>query len=96
MIISSATRNSLLEVAARAEEIAMSLTRFRDATRTLSSDRPRLIEQYPDQWVAVHAGSVIAHGDTIEHVLADVGAQGIARSDVIVRLIETNQRTLIL
>ncbi len=96
MTISSATRNSLLQAAAHAEEIAESLIRFRDATRILSNERPRLIEQYPDQWVAVHARRVVAHGDTIESVLAEVDAQGIARSDVIVRLIETSRRTLVL
>jgi hypothetical protein len=62
----------------------------------LSGDHPRLINEYPDQWVAVANRKVMAHGDTLEQVLAEVDARDIPRDDVIVRFIERTQRTLIL
>jgi glutathione S-transferase len=57
---------------------------------------PRLIDEYPDQWVAVADSAVMAHGDTLEQVLTQIDAQNISRADVIVRFIERTQRTLIL
>ena len=75
---------------------ARSLRAFQRSARVLSNDHPRLINEYPDQWVAVTDSTVIAHGDTLEQVLAQIDAKDIPRADVIVRFIERTQRTLIL
>lgn len=76
--------------------MARSLSAFQQSARVLSNNFPRLIDDYPDQWVAVTDGAVMASGDTLEQVLARIDDRNIPRADVIVRFIERTQRTLIL
>lgn len=76
--------------------MAQSLRAFQRSARLLSNNHPRLIDEYPDQWIAVADSAVMAHGDTLEQVLTQIDAQNISRADVIVRFIERTQRTLIL
>ena len=77
-------------------EIAASLRNFTESARILSRDHPRLIDEYPDRWVAVTRGAVRADGETHDEVLAKIDAAGIPRSEVIIRRIEREPRTLIL
>ena len=79
-----------------AREIKKSLVAFSKSANVLSSNHPRMIEKYPDQWVAVGKGKVLAHGKSIDAVLKKVDKMGIDRADIIVRLIEKNLRTFIL
>ena len=76
--------------------MAQSLRAFQRSARVLSDSHPRLIDEYPDQWVALADSTVMAYGDTLEQVLTQIDAQNISRADVIVRFIERTQRTLIL
>jgi hypothetical protein len=77
-------------------EIAASLRAFAESARTLSESHGRLLDRYPDRWVAVSHGAVRADGDSLEEVLDKLDRAGIPRSDAIVRLIEREPRTLIL
>ena len=86
----------LTQMHERPKKIAQSLRKFQRAARVLSSNQPRLIDEYPDQWVAVNDSNVVAHGDTLDTVLQQVDEKGVHRSDVIVRFLERTQRTLIL
>jgi hypothetical protein len=88
--------DTLAQTDERPEDIAASLERFAEAASVLSQTHPRLIHDYPDQWVAVRDNHVLAHGDSIESVLREVDAKGIDRASVIVRLIEKKPRTFIL
>jgi len=72
------------------------LQRFRQAARALSSDQPRLIDKYPDQWVAVYRGKVAAHASTLPAILAKMRSKRIPKAHAIVRYIEKNKRTMIL
>ncbi len=78
------------------DTMARSLRAFHRSARVLSDNHPRLIDEYPNQWVAVADSTVMAHGDTLEQVLARIDAENISRADVIIRFIERTQRTLIL
>lgn len=93
-------KGSIMSVLARMNEhpeaISKSLKSFDRAARILSSKQPRLIDEYPEQWVAVTDSRVLAHGDSLEDVLRQVDAAGVSRADVIVRYIERKLRTLIL
>ena len=72
------------------------LQHFRKAAQALSSDHPRLMDQYPNQWVAVYRGKVAAHGLTLDSVLKKMKRKKIPQGRTIVRYIEKNQRTMIL
>lgn len=88
--------NTLKQMDERPEDIAQGLRAFQKSARVLSSDHPRLIDEYPDQWVAVLDSKVLAHGDTLEGMLQQMNAKNISYADAIVRFIERSHRTLIL
>ncbi|MDP7546752.1 MAG: DUF5678 domain-containing protein [Alphaproteobacteria bacterium] len=96
MAITAEQKDALSNAAAQADEIKASLVAYSQSARVLSNDRPRMIEKYPDQWVAVSGGAVLAHGDSLELVLEEVDNLDIDRAEIIVRLIERNLRTFVL
>jgi hypothetical protein len=72
------------------------LQRFRKAAQALSADHPRLIDKYPNQWVAVYDGKVAAHASTLPAILGKIKRKRIPQAHTIVRYIEKNKRTMIL
>ena len=72
------------------------LQRFRKAAQALSSGHPRLIDKYPNQWVAVYNGKVAAHASTLPAILGKMKRKRIPQAHTIVRYIEKNKRTMIL
>ncbi len=77
-------------------QIDRELQQFRKAAMTFSSDHPRLIDEYPKQWVAVYCGKVEASGRTFGSVMTQVDKKGLPREEIIVRFIDRSQRTMIL
>ena len=88
--------NALAEMDESPNSTARSLREFQRSARLLSGNQPRLIDEYPDQWVALSDNSVVAHGKALETVLQLLDTKGIDRADVIVRFIERTKRTLVL
>ena len=86
----------ILKVLGNPLRLHRELQSFRKAARALSSDHPRLIDQYPNQWVVVYRGRVAAHGATLSSVLAKMKRNKIPQRRAIVRYIEKNRRTMIL
>jgi len=72
------------------------LQEFRKAALALSSDHPRLIDKYPNQWVAVYRGKVAAHASTLNAILGKMKRKKIPQKHTIVRYVEKNKRTMIL
>jgi hypothetical protein len=72
------------------------LRRFREAAQAFSSGHPRLIDKYPNQWVAVYNGKVAAHASTLPAILGKMKRKRIPQAHTIVRYIEKNKRTMIL
>ena len=62
----------------------------------LANDQPRLIDEYPRQWIGVYRGEVSTKADDLPSVLEKLERQCVPLGDTIVRFIEKNQRTLIL
>lgn len=77
------------------DAVADGLRRFSETTQALSSDRPRLIDAHPQEWVALF-DSVEVTGQTLESVIAQLDERGIPRSETIVRYINVCPKTLIL
>lgn len=92
----AAVLSALAQMNERPDNTARSLRKFQRSAHVLSSNQPRLINEYPDQWVAVSDSTVVAHGKNLDNILRQVDRKGFRRSDVIVRFIERTQRTLIL
>lgn len=77
-------------------KIDQELSQFRETSRLLSPQAPRMIEQYPDKWVALYDQEVQAVGDSMDEVLAQIDRKELPRHRVIVRFIAQNPRTMIL
>ena len=56
----------------------------------------KLLEKYPDQWVAATGGKVEAHGDSYEAVLEMVREKGLPRDAMIIQFIATDPIPMIL
>lgn len=76
-------------------EVARRLRDFRQSASALSSSHPRLIDEYPQEWIAVHHGGVRAHSKDLGDLLAQVDEAGIPRREILVRFMERNHRALI-
>jgi hypothetical protein len=85
----------IMSIVGDAKLVAEDLSRFREAAQRLSSDHPRFIEEFPQKWVAVTSGAILA-ADSLEELLEDVDGRGIDRQDIIVRYIDDSDRILIL
>ena len=90
------TKADVLEQLGNPREVDRQLQDFRRAARVFSSSHPRLIDEYPNQWVAVYRDKVKAHGSTLNSVVRQVDKLGLPKESVVVRFIDRSQRTLIL
>ena len=87
---------AVLEQLGNPADVDRDLQNFRKAAHVLSSQRPRLIDRYPKQWVAVYDGKVRARGRTFQAVMKQIDKEGLPREHTIVRFIDKNHRTMIL
>ncbi len=78
------------------QKVAEDLQAFAKTAQLLSSRYPRMVERYPDQWIALHSGKVRAHGDSLDAVLRELDAMGLSRDQAIIRFIDKEPRTMIL
>ncbi len=74
------------------QQIDRELRGFSRAARVLSSNRPRLIEKHPKEWVGVHDGKVSATAKSFRALVTKLKKQGISPSDTIIRYIDTSER----
>ena len=72
------------------------LEEFKQSARVFSADRPRLIDEYRQQWVAVMSGEVVVSADRFEDVMDELDNRSLPRSQALVRFIDENTRTMIL
>lgn len=79
-----------------AATIVKELEEFSQSAARFSSDRPKLLEKYPSQWVGVCNGEVVASSEDMELLVAELKRKGTPLHKTIVRFIEENVRTLIL
>jgi hypothetical protein len=95
--MSALSREQALELLGKdPNQVARELADFSQTARVLSSDHPRLIDEHPDQWVALYQGRVETFGKTLEELIAELEKKGLPRNDVIVRYIDREEKTLIL
>ena len=79
------------------DEAAISRKRdeFRRNTDYLESNYAELVKQYPNQWVAIHEGSIVAVGTALKSVQRKLDRKGIGRSNAIIEFLDKEPRILI-
>jgi len=89
-------RLSKEKLGASPKKIARDLRAFSRAARVLSSDRPRLIEQHPQEWVGIYDGKISATAKSFKALIASLRKRGLSPNDTIIRYIDTSERFLVL
>lgn len=87
---------ALDQIDVAAADIDAALKSFSASARVLSSDRPRLVDQYENKWIGVHNGKVEAVADSLEDVAAQIERKAIPINQTIVRRIDREEKTLVL
>jgi hypothetical protein len=86
----------VLEQLGNPADVDRGIRNFRRAASILSSKQPRMIDEYPKQWIAVYQGKVRVRARTFQSLLVQVDEKGLPRGHTIIRFIDRNQRTMIL
>lgn len=94
--LSASRKKAIRDVIGDPRKIDEELVQFRRAAQRFSSDQPRFIEKYPNQWVAVFDGKVEASAKTHDDLLRAIDEKKLPRNRVMTRYIEDRQRTFIL
>ena len=69
---------------------------YQEVVHRMRKERPRLVSSYPDKWVAMGREGLLAVGDSMDQVLAQVEAQGVRGNDVVIEFMDTDPPVLIL
>lgn len=78
------------------QSIRCEFASFHKSGLIFSSYRKRLIDRYPEQWVAVFDGKVKAHDPNYQSVLSKIDEDGIPRQLTLIRFITRNEGSMIL
>ena len=76
------------------QELMRNLEKVQRSGRFLSSDEPRLIDEYENRWIAVYDGAVIASANSLDELLAVVNPA--KRRHSLLRWMRRDEPTLIL
>jgi hypothetical protein len=76
------------------KQIHRDLSMFSRAARVLSSNRPRLIEKHPKEWVGIYDGKIRATDKSFRGLMAKLKKRGLPPNKTIIRYIETSDRLM--
>jgi len=85
---------SQLEVTPK--QVRRELRAFSRSARLLSSHHPRLINEHPNEWVAVYDGKVQATAKSFNALIAKLNKQSVPPNESIIRYMDTSGQKLIL
>jgi hypothetical protein len=88
--------SDLLSIIGDPDALEDELNAFRSNAATLSSHQRRLITDFPERWVAIHGGGVVADSDTLAGLIELIEQGGLPRGHVIIRYIDAHPRKMIL
>ena len=78
------------------QDAARMLRRFGKSTRFMAAKYGALVEQFPNQWVAVLDGEVQTTAKTLSGVNRKIHTLGLPRQETLVRYLDADERILIL
>lgn len=90
------SEQAVLEQIGDPAKVDREIQQFRKTTMVLSAKQPRLIEQYPKQWIAIHEGKVKVRARTFQSLMTQVDKMKFPREHLVVRFIDKTKRTMIL
>lgn len=86
----------LIEQLGGAKRVYDELLEYRHRVENMESQRVALMEKYPDKWVAMAGGEIVAFADSLEDILEQLDKRNIRRADAVVEHLNTHPRSLIL
>lgn len=86
----------IIETLGGAEKIYEGLREYSSHVEYMESQRSKLTKQYPNKWVAMSGGTIVATGDELEELIQAVDSLGISRVGLIVEYLSTEPRNMIL
>ena len=95
MMAKMSRKTVLHHLGADPQAISAELTAFSAAAAVLSSDNPRLIDNYPGQWVGVYHNKVAATAPDQEGLMRQLATKGIPPAQTIVRFIDDKPKTFL-
>ena len=78
-----------------ADDVGQDLAEFSQAARILSSDRPRLIDEHPEEWVGVHDNRSPVTAKSFDELMSELKNSGISPEMTIVRYINKEEKTFL-
>lgn len=72
------------------------LQKFAKSAALLSTKQPRLIHEYPSQWIGVYEENVEASSERLDDLIEQLKAKEIPLGDTFIRFISKERKTLIL
>ena len=78
------------------EVIKEKMARGEEAFRRLYRELPALMEQYPDQWIAMDADGIAAVADSEDKLLAALSDRGLYAGDLFIEHLNTQPEIWIL
>jgi hypothetical protein len=89
-------QDAITDLIGSPDEVRADLSEFKRSAQAFTAEHPRMIVEYPKQWVAVYQGTVAATSNDFDALMSEIDDRGLPRESVAVRFIEKNHRTLIL
>lgn len=78
------------------QEQRTELERFKRDTAYYEALRPHLLEEYPEQWIAIFQEQVVGVAPDVEQLLTDLKARGIPVGRALVEHVTRHDELLIL
>ena len=71
-------------------ELADRIAAYSKSTHSLNQDRPQLLKQYPNEWVAYYEAKLVAHSKDYDELRSQLKERGIPLNESAVRFLNEN------
>ena len=88
--------NTVIAEIGGVQKLAVGMREYHEIVVRMRSEQIELITKYPDRWVAMGRGGVLAVGDSMDEVLEKIERQGVDRGETVVEILDTTHPVLIL
>lgn len=79
-----------------AKRVHDELLEYQHRVENMESRRPDLMEKYPDKWVAMADGEIVAIAVSLEDILEELDKLKLGRAGAVVEYLNTHPRSMIL